>query len=222
MENIELQEGSELKKGKYVASVKRDEKLLKTFVKFSNQARHPRTTVYMITVGAMLIALPIANKGIALPGVIICYVMGTLMVLIGLFRHYIGTYMLKSNPQTKLGEEITYIFGNTDIKTDKAGVIEKLGSYSKIYRLWEDEKHFYIGINEDDLVVLPKNDFITGEVSEFRDFLLEKSGATYTWQPTRIDNVIKHNINQFKWNMQKQREEAQQRAEERVQKRNKK
>ena len=222
MENMELQESSDLKKGKYVASVKRDEKLLKTFVKFSNQARHPRTTVYMITVGAMLIALPIANKGIALPAVIICYFMGTLMVLIGLFRHYIGTYMLKSNQQTKLGEEITYIFGNTDIKTDKAGVIEKLGSYSKIYRLWEDEKHFYIGINEDDLVVLPKNDFITGEVSEFRDFLLEKSGATYTWQPTRIDNVIKHNINQFKWNMQKQREEAQQRAEERVQKRNKK
>ena len=83
MENMELQESSDLKKGKYVASVKRDEKLLKTFVKFSNQVRHPRTTVYMITVGAMLIALPIANKGIALPGVIICYVMGTLMVLMG-------------------------------------------------------------------------------------------------------------------------------------------
>lgn len=222
MENMELQESSDLKKGKYVASVKRDEKLLKTFVKFSNQARHPRTTVYMITVGAMLIALPIANKEIALPGVIICYVMGTLMVLIGLFRHYIGTYMLKSNPQTKLGEEITYIFGNTDIKTDKAGVIEKLGSYSKIYRLWEDEKHFYIGINEDDLVVLPKKKFVSGDVSKFQEFLLEKSGATYTWQPTRIDNVIKHNINQFKWNMQKQREEAQQRAEERAQKRKKK
>lgn len=222
MENMELQESSDLKKGKYVASVKRDEKLLKTFVKFSNQARHPRTTVYMITVGAMLIALPIANKGIALPGVIICYVMGTLMVLMGLFRHYIGMHMLKSNPETKLGEEITYIFGNTDIKTDKEGILEKLGSYSKIYRLWEDEKHFYIGINEDDLVVLSKNDFVTGEVSEFRDFLLEKSGATYTWQPTRIDNVIKHNINQFKWNMQKQREEAQQRAEERAQKRKKK
>lgn len=222
MENIELQEGSELKKGKYVASVKRDEKLLKTFVKFSNQVRHPRTTVYMITVGAMLIALPIANKGIALPGVIICYVMGTLMVLMGVFRHYIGTYMLKSNPQTKLGEEITYIFGNTDIKTDKEGTLEKLGSYSKVYRLWESEKIFYIGINEDDLVVLPKEDFVSGDVSEFSEFLLEKSGATYTWQPKRIDNVIKYNINQFKKNMQKQREEVQEKAEERAKKKNKK
>lgn len=210
MENMELQECSGVKNGKYVASVKRDEKLLKTFVKFSNQTRHPRTTVYMITVGAMLIALPIANKGIALPGVIICYVMGTLMVLIGLFRHHIGTYMLKSNPETKLGEEITYIFGNTDIKTEKAGALEKFGSYSKIYRLWEDEKIFYIGINEDDLVVLPKDDFISGDVSEFREFLLEKSGATFTWQPKRIDNIIKQNINQFKRNIQRQREESKQ------------
>lgn len=209
-ENMKLQESSDLKKGKYVVSVTRDEQMLKTFVKFSNRVRHPRTTVYMITVGAMLIALPIANKEIALPGVIICYVMGALMVLMGLFRHYIGVYMLKTNPQTKLGEELTYIFGNTDIKTDKGELLEKLGSYSKIYRLWEDEKHFYIGINEDDLVVLPKAAFEVGDASTFRDFILDKSGAIFTWQPRRIDNVIKHNINQFKWRMKFQQDETKQ------------
>ncbi len=222
MEQMELQESSDLKKGKYVVLVKRDEKLLKTFVKFSNQVRHPRTTVYMITIGIMLVLLPIVNKEIALPGVVISYIMGPLMLLMGLFRHYIGMYMLKNNPETKLGEEITYIFGNTDIKTDKASALEKVGSYSKVYRLWEDEKHFYVGINEEDLLVLPKENFETGDVGMFRDFILEKSGAIFTWQPKRIDNVIKHNVNQFKWRMQKQREEAQERAEERVQKRNKK
>lgn len=208
MENMELQESSDFKKAKYVVSVKRDEKMLKTFVKFSNQVRHPRTTVYMITIGIMLVLLPIVNKEIALPGVIISYVMGPLMLLMGLFRHCIGVYMLKGNPETKLDEELTYIFGNTDIKTDKEGQLEKLGSYSKIYRLWEDEKHFYIGMNEDDLVVLPRENFKVGDVSAFREYILEKSGAIFTWQPKRIDNVIKHNINQFKWRMQKQREET--------------
>jgi len=207
MENVKLQENSDFRKGKYVVPVKRDEKLLKTFVKFSNQTRHPRTTVYLVTVGAMLIALPIANKEIALAGVIICYVMGALMVLMGVFRHHIGVYMLKSNPQTKLDEEFTYIFGNTDVKTERNGELEKLGSYASIYRLWEDEKFFYIGINEDDLVVLPKTNFEVGDVSTFREFILEKSGATFTWQPKRLDNVIKHNIAQFKWRMQKQKEE---------------
>lgn len=208
MENVKLQENSDFRKGKYVVPVKRDEKLLKTFVKFSNQTRHPRTTVYLVTVGAMLIALPIANKEIALAGVIICYVMGALMVLMGVFRHHIGVYMLKSNPQTKLDEELTYIFGNTDVKTERNGELEKLGSYASIYRLWEDEKFFYIGINEDDLLVLPKANFEVGDVSAFRDYILEKSGATFTWQPKRVDNVIKNNIAQFKWRMQKQKEET--------------
>jgi len=207
MENVKLQENSDFRKGKYVVPVKRDEKLLKTFVKFSNQTRHPRTTVYLVTVGTMLIALPIANKEIALAGVIICYVMGALMVLMGVFRHHIGVYMLKSNPQTKLDEELTYIFGNTDVKTERNGELEKLGSYASIYRLWEDEKFFYIGINEDDLLVLPKANFEVGDVSAFRDYILEKSGATFTWQPKRVDNVIKNNIAQFKWRMQKQKEE---------------
>lgn len=206
MEKKELQEEQSGVKGKYIVPVTRDEKLLKTFVKFSNQTRHPRTTVYLVTVGSMLIALPIANKEIALVGVIICYVMGALMVLMGVFRHHIGVYMLKSNPQTKLDEKLTYIFGNTDVKTERNGEPQKLGSYSKIYRLWEDEKFFYIGINEDDLVVLPKANFEVGDVSTFREFILEKSGATFTWQPKRVDNVIKHNITQFKWRMQKQRE----------------
>ena len=207
MENVKLQENSDFRKGKYIVPVTRDEKLLKTFVKFSNQTRHPRTTVYMVTVGTMLIALPIANEGIALVGEIICYVMGALMVLMGVFRHHIGVYMLKSNPQTKLDEELTYIFGNTDVKTERNGELEKLGSYASIYRLWEDEKFFYIGINEDDLVVLPKTNFEVGDVSTFREYILEKSGATFTWQPKRIDNVIKNNIAQFKWRMQKQKEE---------------
>ena len=93
------------------------------------------------------------------------------------------------------------------MKTDKNGELEKLGSYSKIYRLWEDEKVFYVGINEDDLVVLPKENFEIGDVSTFRDFILEKSGAIYTWKPRRMDNVIKHTMTSFKWRMQKQREE---------------
>lgn len=207
MENKELREEQSNVKGKYIVPVTRDEKLLKTFVKFSNQTRHPRTTVYMVTVGTMLIALPIANEGIALVGEIICYVMGALMVLMGVFRHHIGVYMLKSNPQTKLDEELTYIFGNTDVKTERNGELEKLGSYASIYRLWEDEKFFYIGINEDDLLVLPKTNFEVGNVSTFREYILEKSGATFTWQPKRVDNVIKNNIAQFKQRMQKQKEE---------------
>ena len=184
-------ESIDRKKSKYVVPVVRDEKMLKMFVKFSNSVNHPRATGYMVIVGGTMAVLPFINKEIALPGVIICHVIGTLMVLMGLFRHQIGVAMLKSNPQTKLGEELVYLFGNTGVKVEKDGKIEHLGSYKKIYRIWEDEKIFYMGINEDDLVVLPKTNFEVGDEKEFRDFIVEKSRCIYTWKPARIDNVIK-------------------------------
>lgn len=197
-----------LEKAKYIAKVDRNEALLKLFVKFSNRVKHPRATLFMVSIGLMLIAMPIANKKIALAGVIICFIMGPILMVMGLFRHQIGVNMLKNNPETKLGEQLTYIFGNTDIKIGKEDGVEKLGSYANVYRLWESEKIFYIGINEDDLVVLPKADFVEGDVSTFRDFMLEKSGCIFTWFPGRIDNIIKNYFATMKWNMQKQKEEA--------------
>lgn len=191
MEAEFLQESVDRKRSKYAVSVLRDEKMLKKFVKFSNGVKHPKTTGYMVVVGGTMFILPFINDGIALPGVIICHVMGALMVLMGFFRHKIGVYMLKSNPQTKLGEDITYLFGNTGVKVEKDGVIEHVGSYKKIYRIWEDEKTFYVGMNEDDLLVLPKANFEVGDVGAFRDFIEEKSRCVYTWKPVRIDNVIK-------------------------------
>lgn len=200
-----------LEKAKYIAKVHRDEYLLKLFVKFYNRVKHPRATLFMVSVGLMLIAMPIANKKIALAGVIICYIMGPILTVMGLFRHQIGVQMLKNNPETKLGQELTYIFGNTDIKIGTEDEVEKLGSYANVYRLWESEKIFYIGINEDDLVVLPKASFEEGDVNTFRDFLLEKSGCIFTWQPNRIDNVVKNYFATMKWNMQKQKEQAEER-----------
>ena len=198
-------ESLDRKRSKYTVPVVRDEKMLKMFVKFSNGVKHPRVTGYMVIVGGTMFILPFVNKEIALPGVIICHVMGALMVLMGLFRHQIGVYMLKSNLQTKLGEELTYLFGNTGVKVEKNGKIEHIGSYKKIYRIWEEEKIFYIGINEEDLLVLPKANFEVGEVNTFRDFIVEKSRCIYTWKPTRIDNVIKRNIMNFKIRMTQMR-----------------
>lgn len=191
LEQEARQESVDRKRSKYVVPLVRDEKLLRMFVKFSNSVSHPRATGYMVLVGGSMFALPFMNREIALPGVIICLVMGPLLFLMGIFRHEIGVYMLKSNPQTNLGEELTYLFGNTGVKVEKDGVLEHLGSYKKIYRLWESEKVFYVGIGEDDLLVLPKSNFEKGEVSEFRDFILEKSRCIFTWKPSRIDNVIK-------------------------------
>ncbi|MFW5674975.1 MAG: YcxB family protein [Acetivibrio ethanolgignens] len=186
----------------YIVQIRRDTRLLKAFIKFTNRVRHPRVTVYMITIGATLLALPFVNHEIETIGVVICYVLGALMLIMGLFRHYISLYLMKNNPQTRVDEEFIYQFGNAEIQVENRGITQSLGSYKKIYRLWEDEKHFYIGMNEDDLLVLPKKAFKAGNAGTFRDYVLERSKAGYTWQPTRMDHIIKNNVLQFKMKME--------------------
>ena len=103
---------------------------------------------------------------------------------------------MKSNPQVNVDEEITYLFGNTGIRADKPqeGTEEHLANYKEEYCVWEDEADFYLGMNNDDLIVLQKANFTTGEASLFKDFILEKSGAKYIWKPAKFVNVCKNAV----------------------------
>lgn len=193
----EIVKNEDNRKSKYEVHIKYDKKILKTFAKFSNRVRHPLATSYMLGIGIMLFALPFVNHDIKLAGVIVCYVMGPILILLALFRHNISVLMMKDSPEMRVGEDIIYQFGNTGVQVKKSGEIEHMGNYKKIYRLWEDEKHFYIGMNEDDLLVLPKDSFEEGDVQTFRDFITDKSRCIFTWQPTRIDHIIKWKLFQF-------------------------
>lgn len=192
MENIDQQGKIDTKKNKYIVHIRRDTGLMKTYVKFYNRVKHPRVTMNMFFTGILLIILPIAVDGIALPGVVICYVMGALLVLMSLFRHNIAVWQMKGNPEVKENEEITYYFGNTKIRVENEGKIETMGVYQNIYRVWEDEKNYYVGMNEDDLLILPKNAFEKGDADSFRDYILEKSGADFVWKPVGIVNIVKN------------------------------
>lgn len=201
-----LKEGEDARKSKYVVSTVRDKELLKTFVKFYNRVRHPRVTVYNLVVGGTLVALPIVQDGIRQPGETICYVIGTIMVLLALFRQYISVYMMKSKPETKYNTRVRYLFGSTGIQLDEEGEVSRLGNYKKIYCVWEDERNFYIGMNEDDLLVLPKKDFETGDVTMFREYILDKSRAEFRWKPARFQNVVKDKMMNKLFHQEEQKE----------------
>lgn len=201
-----LQEGEDTRKSKYVVSTVRDKELLKTFVKFYNRVKHPRVTIYNLVVGGTLVALPIVQDGIRQPGETICYVVGTIMVLLALFRQYISVYMMKSKPETKYNARVRYLFGSTGIQLNEEGEASRLGNYKKIYRVWEDEKNFYIGMNEDDLLVLPKQDFECGDVTTFREYILDKSRAEFCWKPAKFQNVVKDKMMNKLFHQEEQKE----------------
>lgn len=206
-EEVKGQKDNDSVQAKYIVDTCRDVKMMKTFVKFSNRVRHPRATMNMLFLGAVFIALPNAFDGIKTIGIIISYVMGAILIFMALFRQNIGVASMKRNPEVKVNEKITYIFGSTGIRAEREDVMEYMGSYKKIYRVWEDEKHYYIGMNEEDLLVLPKANFRKGDMKSFRDFILDKSRADFRWEPTGISNIFKQKM--LQWRLAQERREEQ-------------
>ena len=185
-------------KDRYRVHIKYSKEILTTFVKFYNSVKHPRATIFMFSVGIMLFALPFVNHDIKLPGQIVCYVVGPIMFLLSLFRHNISVLMMKESDGMKVDEDIIYHFSNTGLTVEKSAGTEHMGNYKKIFRLFEDEKNFYMNINEEDLVVLPKNAFVEGDPDTFKEFILDKSGAKFVWKPVQIKNKVRWYMTQKK------------------------
>lgn len=185
-------------KDRYRVHIKYDKEILTTFVKFYNSVKHPRATLFMFTMGIMLFFLPFVNHDIKLPGQIVCYVMGPILFLLSLFRQNISVMMMKDTDDMKIGEDIVYHFSNTGLMVEKSAGTEHMGNYKKIYRIWENEYTFFVGMGEDDLIVLPKDKFEEGDVETFRDFIIEKSHCIYTWKPVKLLNSIKWKWMQFR------------------------
>lgn len=183
-------------KKRYVVYTKRDTELMKTFIRFDNRVRHPRMGVNMGLVGELLLLVPVILKDTGTTGKIIAVCVGALLLSIALFRVHISVNMMKGNPEVKENEEITYLFGNSGIWAQRIDGIEDMGYYKTVYHLWEDEDNYYVGLDNDDLLILPKANFKEGDSESFRDFLLDKSGAKYTWKPAKLLNIWKNMLSQ--------------------------
>lgn len=183
-------------KKRYVVYTKRDTELMKTFIRFDNRVRHPRMGVNMGLVGVLLLLVPVILKDTGTTGKMIAVCVGALLLSIALFRVHISVNMMKGNPEVKENEEITYLFGNSGIWAQRIDGIEDMGYYKTVYHLWEDEDNYYVGLDNDDLLILPKANFKEGDSESFRDFLLDKSGAKYTWKPAKLLNIWKNMLSQ--------------------------
>ena len=152
--------------------------------------------VNMGLVGVLLLLVPVILKDTGTTGKIIAVCVGALLLSIALFRVHISVNMMKGNPEVKENEEITYLFGNSGIWAQRIDGIEDMGYYKTVYHLWEDEDNYYVGLDNDDLLILPKANFKDGDSESFRDFLLDKSGAKYTWKPAKLLNIWKNMLSQ--------------------------
>ena len=195
----------------YEVQTRRDTKLMKRFINFKNRVEHPTVTPGLLLIGITFILLPFVRpeikKDIGMTGVAVSALLGAFLAFLGIGRQYITIALMKRNPDIVLNEEIIYLFGNEDIRAKKEHSEERVGYYKNVYSLWEDEKTFYLGIENDELVILPKNGFLTGEAEAFKLFIIEKSNAKYIWMPMKWKNIYKARMVRRQMNKQPEKNE---------------
>ncbi len=216
IENIKEieRDNADPRRNHYVVRIRRDTALMMTFIKFQNRVSHPRVTFNLLVTGILLALVPTIVEGLAMPGVIVSYGVGALLILTALFRQYLTLSMMKSSPEIKENEEITYYFGNSGVRALRGVTEENMGYYKNIYRVWEDERTYYVGMNEEDLLILPKDKFELGSEKEFLEFILDKSGAEYRWTPVGLLNKWKDFLAKTRNRITQLRMEAQEKEQE--------
>ena len=115
----------------------------------------------------------------------------------GMFRHYIPLTIAKTKDTDYLeGAEYVYSFEKNDIKVYRNGETYMfVGSYQNVSSFFKDEFYYYLGVNNEDLFVLPKNKFTVGNAEEFEEFIVEKSKEDCRYIPATFKNKFKRSIN---------------------------
>lgn len=177
----------------YKVETVREAKMVHSFVKFTYRQAHPKVSRNFIIIGVLSLAL---TYGIRIPDLrIVLWLLGAFCLLMGAFRHWIPITMMKSSDPDYTGKNIlTYVFTDDDITALRNGEeFLHVDGYSRVTNLYHDEWYYYLGANMDDLMILPKASFVTGDPERFGDFIYERSGVACRWSPaTRAEKRIKN------------------------------
>ena len=207
---------------KFKVRMKKDSKVLQDFILFTYRAKGDRTVRGLIlSVGLFVIAYMALKDGASVGYAI--GVFGVLGILFTLYRHKIALFRLKkADVAYKNNTELEYAFTNGSIYVYENGELSlNVGSYSKVSCFYEDEFNFYVGVNNEDLFLLPRRCFVEGEVSEFVSFIEGKSSEQCEFLPATMKNKwvayrnkMKQNEIEYDAKAAKKREEAKAKKEQ--------
>lgn len=175
---------------KFKIVMKKDGQILEDFVKFANRANNPSQQMKMFVLAAGFVLIGItAHKDAPTMGLVIG-IFGALLLVYVLIRFKLAVRKLKKVDQAYLNQyELGYEFTNTGIHIYQDGELEtNVGGYSHVSCLYSDEYNYYVGINNEDLLLLPKKCFVEGNEEEFMPFLEEKSREECEFLPRTLKN----------------------------------
>lgn len=151
-------------------------KVLEDFLKFTYKIKHPRVTVNLLILAAGFFIIGyMAGGGI---GTYICIALGTPLAVIAVFRKKIGmNKLMKADKNYQNQSEIKFTFGEKEFRVENADIGQDSRiKYAEITYMYADDTNYYLGINNQEIQLLPKADFSMGDSSDFYDFISNKTG----------------------------------------------
>ena len=175
----------------YQIKTKRDSGVLKAYITFTYRVFHPKVTARMVLYGLLIIAPGFVVKTQALK--IILWVLGGLVVLLGLFRQYISLALTKrSDADYRNGTEVVYEFTQNDASFFRDGELSVYSSrYKDIDAVFYDEDYYYLSLTSREFFVIPMDRFTIGDPSTFGDFMYKKCKKVCRWIPAKLGNKLK-------------------------------
>ena len=176
---------------KFKVVMKRDDEAMKEFLSFRYRAQGQanRAKLYIFAVGMLAIGYFAAKGGNVTMGNIIA-VVGILMVLSGMVLPKVALARLKKMDESyQAKKEFTYVFARGSMYVyENDELSQNVGSYKQVSCFYEDEKNFYVGINNDDLYLLPRKGFVEGDAKDFVEFIQDVSGESCIFLPATLKN----------------------------------
>lgn len=154
-------------------------KVLKAFARLYNENRKESKKIMFqyVILAVCLFMLPRAFK---MPGYgyVICWGLGILVVILALARDYL-TYLglLRQDKYYIEGTEILMSFGYSafSVQDDE----KKTYKYHLIRDMYVDNDIYYLHLEDDDLFLIPKGDFVKGTADDFCKFMQCATGKTF-------------------------------------------
>lgn len=176
---------------KFKVVMKKDTEVMRDFISFTYRAQRSsgRYKLFVLAAGLLVISYLASRDGNVTAGFVIGMV-GILMIVMGLLLPKIAVARLKKADLAYRNQiELTYVFGSGAMYVYENGeLFQNVGGYSHISCFYGDEKNYYVGVNNDDLYLLPKKCFVEGNEEEFIDFIQEKSNEQYEFLPLTLKN----------------------------------
>jgi len=175
----------------YQVRTKRDSGVLKAYITFTYRVFHPKVTARMVLYGLLIIAPGFVVKAQALK--IVLWVLGGLVVLLGLFRQYISLALTKqSDEDHRNGTEFVYEFTQNDASFFRDGELTAYSSkYKDIDAVFYDEDYYYLSLTSREFFVIPMDRFTIGDPSTFGDFMYKRCKKVCRWIPAKFGNKLK-------------------------------